>query len=34
LGRVLDEIWVRQEAGEDEAVDLALEVQAAVRRER
>ncbi len=31
---VLDEIWARQEMGEDEAMDLALEVQAAVRRER
>lgn len=31
---VLDEIWARQEMGEDEAMDLALEAQAAVRRER
>lgn len=31
---VLDEIWARQEMGEDEAMDLALEAQAAARRER
>lgn len=31
---VLDEIWARQEMGEDEAMELALEAQAAVRRER
>ncbi|MBF6619733.1 MAG: ribbon-helix-helix protein, CopG family [Patulibacter sp.] len=30
---VLDEIWAHQEMGEDEAMDLALEAQAAVRRE-
>ncbi len=30
---VLDEIWARQEMGEDEAMDLALEAQAAARRE-
>lgn len=30
---VLDEIWARQEMGENEAMDLALEAQAAVRRE-
>lgn len=31
---VLDEIWARQEMGEDEAMNLALEAQAAVRRGR
>lgn len=31
---VLDEIWAGQEMGEGEAMDLALEAQAAVRRER
>ncbi len=31
---VLDEIWARQEMGETEAMDLALEAQAAARRER
>lgn len=31
---VLDEIWARQEMNEDDAMGLALEAQAAARRER